>query len=478
LRAFVYDQWNAFHTKPRFAQLAGFAIGTELDEFLFNYGCGVGKTKQILDLIRFHRFRSAANRWLVLVPNVINIQSWEDQIEEHAPDLTFQPLVGSREVRHQLVNERVNIQILNYAGLQSYMTELEHGEGRKVNKSAARDFAGLFDGVVFDELHNIGNKQTLTYRLCRRLSRVCGFRYGATATLFGRDPTMMWTQYDLVDHGHTLGETLGLYRAAFFEAKDDLYRGIRFEFDRSKSLKLSRFIRHRSLRFTAEECGDIPAVNHVPERLTWGDEQLAFYNRLRGECKVLGKKVRLNPHTYTRMRQICSGYVGYSTEDDGKAKLVFEQNPKLERLLQIIDEMPIDTKIMVMHQYIYTGELICDALEKRKIRVAKLFGKVKDGAKQWRLFLEDPRYRVISAQYSRVAGGNPHKVASYMYFFESPPDPITRTQVEERLDRPGQPRKVFIYDPIMPNSFEEALHESLAEGIDFSEKVQSGKALA
>jgi superfamily II DNA or RNA helicase len=478
LKKYVYHHWANFYTRPRLAQLAGMAIGMEEKRFLFNYGCGVGKTKQIIDLIRYHRFASKANRWLVLIPNIINVQSWEDQIELHGQDLTYQALIGTRAQRHVMVNERVNIHLLNYAGLQSYMAENVKGEGRVVNKRAVRDFVDLYDGVIMDESHNLGNHDSLTFRLCRRLSKGLEFCYLSTATLFGRDPTMLWPQFYLVDHGYTLGETLGLYRSGFFNEVEEFNR-VEYAFDRKQERELSRFIRHRSLRYTAEECGDVPAVNPIRERLSWGEEQLAYYTRTRNELRLAGVgKVKLNPHAYTRMRQITSGYVGYSTEDDGKAKLVFDENPKLERLLQVIDNLAgAGTKLMIFHKFIFTGEIISEALAKRKIKVAKLFGNYGDGGKQWRMFLEGKDCPIIAAQYRRVAGGNPHYVASWMYFFESPEDPITRTQVVERLVRPGQPRKVNIWDPMMPNSVDEDILNALDEDEDFSKRVSEGRAL-
>lgn len=488
VREYVYELWNAFPTRPRLAQLVGLAIGMEQQEFLFNYDCGVGKSALLLWLAHIHSVHSEAKRWLVLVPNIVNIQAWEDQITEHAPYLIYEKLLGSREKRHQLVNQKAQVYLLNYAGLQSYMTQTKEVERKRKGKSemvvervinphAGDAFAEQFDGVIFDEIHNVGNKDSLTYWLCKRISKAVRFRYGSSATLFNYDPAMMWSQFDLVDQGYTLGETMGLFKAAFYYQREHDWKGVEEVFDEGKRKLLNEVIQHRSLFYSAAECGDVPKVSNIPERLTWSDEAKLYYDRVKEECKIAGQEARLNPNAYIRMRQITSGYVGYET-DDGRAKLVFDENPKLERLLQLIREIPPDCKIMVYHEYQFTHTLICDALAKRKIPFAELWGKSKDAAAQYSRFLEDHKCRIMVANYRMVAGGNPHKVCNYMYYFESPPDPITRKQSYERIVRPGQPRKAFCYDPHFPGDVGEKILMALKHGQNFYQQVVQGKAKA
>jgi len=41
----------------------------------------------------------------------------------------------------------------------------------------------------------------------------------------GRDPQVLWAQFNYCDHGETLGETLGIFRAAFFRAETNYWSG-------------------------------------------------------------------------------------------------------------------------------------------------------------------------------------------------------------------------------------------------------------
>jgi len=478
LEEHVYALWNAFYTKPWLHQLACFAIGIEQPQFLFNLDMGLGKSSVASSLVRYHKLRSGLKRTLVLVPNLVNIESWADQLNIHAPDLSYERLIGNKEQRFETINQRADIYLLNYAGLAVYMSELVKDEKkgnrrRVVNPESASDFAQMFNGVVFDETHNLGDSQSLIFRLCKRLSKSCEFRYGLTGTLFGRDPALMWPQFNLIDQGYTLGETLALFRAGFFHEVKNHWKisGVDYVFNENQADELHEFIQHRSIRYTDTECMDMPKRIYIPEVLTWGDEQLIYAKKL-----ISGHIGNLNPHIYISMRQIASGWVGYGDEEGKKAKLKFSENPKLDHLLQRIDQSPKDSKLIVWHQYIFTGELIRDALKKAKIGYAEMHGGVKDPGAQYRRFLDRPEVKVLVANYKAgSAGGNFQEVANYEYFFESPPDPITRSQAEKRVHRPGQKKRVYIYDPMMPNWIEKRILESLKEGRDLYEAVCEGK---
>ena len=482
LQEYVYDRWNAFHTEPWNHQLASFAIGMEQPQFIFNLFMGGGKTKLVADLIRFHKLRSGLKKVLVTVPNLINIETWANQLDRHAPDLTYERLEGDKDTRFDLISQRADIYLINYAGLPVYMTEISHEKdskgkslGRVVNPQAKKDFAAIFQGggLIMDELHNMGNSSSLTHRLLKSLSNKIEFRYGLTGTLFGRDPTIMQPQFSLIDSGYSLGETLALFRSAFCTEQAHPFKGVEYIFDESKADLLHGYIQHRSLRYEDYECTDMPKRIPIVEQLGWGDEQLLFYKRVLEDYKG----IKLNKNLYINLRQIVSGFVGYEDEEGAKAKIIFDDNPKADRLVQLVDEMPLDAKLVVVNQYIVTGQIIRDALDKAKVKYAQIWGKVKNPAAEFRKFIADPKCRVLQANYRSIGTGTDglQDVANYLVFFESPPDPITREQTERRIYRPGQKKRAFIYDLTLRNEIiANRILKYLAEGKDLQKAVNEG----
>ena len=249
IEAVVLPEFDDFHTEPWTHQLVCMALGIALPQFEFILDMGTGKTFSTLNLLQYHMLHNGLESTLVLVPSAVNVETWVKQIRRHRPNLRYVKLLGTQDERFQLLKEPADIYLMNYAGLMVYMAELEEkkkGE-RKINKMTpnkklVEDFLQRFNGVVFDESHYLGNPSSLVYRLCHRLSHHCTFRYGMTGTPFGRDPMRLWPQFQLVDHGATLGETLAVFRQAFFTSKVNFWGGAEWQFDAKKDALLHQLL--------------------------------------------------------------------------------------------------------------------------------------------------------------------------------------------------------------------------------------------
>lgn len=460
--------------KPYMHQLTCAAIGSDLFDFLFFLDMGAGKTALTFHLYRWHRKFNGLKRLLVLTPRAVNVQSWLDDAEINAPDLKCLPLLGNADDRHRLVREKADIYLLPYPGLQTYMTSLQDVRTKKgkkkkrkrmIDEDMVKEFLRHFDGVVFDESHKIGNHMALVYHECRRFTRAYRFRYAMTGTPFGKDPIRLWAQFHVVDDGKTLGNSLGLFRAAFFNAKETPW-ATEYEFDKRMDTALRRMIQHRSIYYAEDEYADVRPVSRQRVRLNFtvsADEQYkAVLQRIReshGEADELQS-------AYLRQRMVTSGFLSVKSEVGGRLTLEFEENPKLDMLEELLTNMPETAKAVVFHDYIFTGDMIGKRLTKIGLKYARLGGgATKDPADELRAFTRRADVRVLVANSeSGGTGLNFQRAASYIMFYESPVDPITRKQAEKRVDRPGQKRRVFIYDLILKGSVDEKILRYLKDG--------------
>src|SRR5512139_1162386 len=103
-----------------------------------------------------------------------------------------------------------------------------------------KELCGRFGTLVLDESSNVKNHWSKSFGLCRRLSRMIPHRYCLTGTPIDKDPQDFWSQFWLIDHGHSLGETLGLFRSAFFVEKPNYWGGFEYEFKQTMKRELSR----------------------------------------------------------------------------------------------------------------------------------------------------------------------------------------------------------------------------------------------
>jgi len=471
-----------FHTKPRIHQMVCTLIGVNQPRFLFSLDMGAGKTKIALDLIRHAKREGKLRRALVCVPHLINVGSWAMQIEEHAPDLSYCEFVGSRERRLELLNGRdFDIYLINYDGLSVFMSERFKKRGKSfegVSRQNAAAFAELFNFLVLDECHNVGNHQTLWWNMCNILSNAADFVYGMTGTPHGKKPDRLWPQFRIIDRGDTLGETLGLYHTAFYTPHKHHFAGIEWRFQRRMALKLHRIIQHRSLRYDEDELGSLPPVSRIKLPATMTTAQLTRYRQLTGELRA-AEDHNEREQVFIRTRQVTSGFLGARTEDGLRVEVAFEKSGKVLALEQFLLQLDESEKVVVFHEYTFSGKLIREMLARHKIPftgVGRFFNKL-DPRQELKRFMQDPRRRVWLAQNAAGAEGvdGLQKVCRYCIFFESPVSPITRRQAEKRVRRDGQKRRTFIYDIVVPKTVDTRILTSLAQGRDLFEAVCNGR---
>jgi len=461
--------------KPWDHQLACVYLGLQNPGFLFFLKMGSGKSAIALNIIRERMRQGQIKRTLVLVPNVVNITSWAAEIIKHAPELRVVKMNDNSRIKRQTqLKEDADIWVLNYAGLQSVMTRLEKKK-RIADVMMCNAVASMFDCVVYDESHKLGNVRTLTYKLCSELSKVIPFRYGMTGTPFGRDPMLLWSQFYLTDRGESLGFKYSLFRDVFFRKEQTPY-GIGFKYVFRQRMKgdLNRLIQNKAILYSMEECAvSMPKLVYTAMPLEPPKDMRMHFNRALEEAKAIrsGDYIALK-NVFMRMRQIASGFIRLKdVDDETKIDISFGFNPKLEALRELIDELPEDSKMVVFHDFIYTGKVISDMLTEEKVKYVRLYGGTREPGKVLDEFLNNPSVKILVANSVSGGTGVNLQVANYVVFFESPVSCIIRQQAECRCYRPGQTKTVWMYDLVMEGTWDERILQFIKEGKDLFEAI-------
>lgn len=470
-----------FSTYPRLHQLAGFLLGVQHKAYLFLWDMGLGKTKLSLDLAR-HAIRSKkAKRFLILVPNTSNIEAWREQVQTHSPTLRMVGMdVSGSEARQECLDSDSQIVVVTYMGLLALVCDHDRtGKRMVINKKKLKRVLGCFEGVVYDEITAAANPQSLTFRVCRHLSKHCTYRFGLTGTPFGRNLEDLWAQFYLIDFGETLGETLGLYRAGFFTEKQNYWSGWPvFEFNKKKAKLLHRVIRNRSLRYAESECLDLPGRTDIVKHVVFPEETWAYYERLSGEMREAQRDgdFKAIKGAFIRLRQLAAGFLRGKNAQGEDAEIVFSQNPKIDLLRESVAEVRQDRKLIIFHIFQKSGELISAALKQDKRAHVRLYGKTRNKGEVVRRFMSDPKCRILVCSSAGAYGLN-LQIANYAFFFESPTDPRVRQQMVARIARSGQRRKVFVTDIVMKNSADEKILGFVKEGKDLADAILEGEKL-
>jgi hypothetical protein len=323
-------------------------------------------------------------------------------------------------------------------------------------------FAG---GYLVHNSTKVGGVSTPTFRVCRAISKKAKYRYALAGRPFGRDPTPLWGQQWLVDQGETLGETLTLFRNAFFKEKRNYFGGYDYKFRKEMEDKLAEIMQHRSIAYSSGECLTLPKVTKIQEEVRLPEDARAYYEKAVAAIrKAKGNHIETK-NLFLRMRQLSSGFLGYKNDETGeKAQLVFPTNPKLDRMLDLIESVPYDRKFVIFYEFTHSGKTIHEALNDMGIKNGWLWAGTKDSRTMQRQFDDDPKMRGLVVNWRKGAMGPNWQVANYKFFFESPVSSIDREEAERRCFRQGQKLPGFMYDMMARGTVDARILEFHASG--------------
>lgn len=462
---------------------------------------GIGKTLFSMAAALYFRKVKVARRFLVLVPGNINLAEWESEHAAHCPSISMAVLSGSSADKWAIVRGggRPLLTVATYGGLVRMVCDkfIERGRGKWVLTASdaveageksklrpvpklVREIASTFDGLIMDETsadQAVQYRTSLAWRVCRQIAKDPARPVIAlSGTPFGRDPLPLWAQMFLVDGGESLGPTLGLFRAAFYKSKLNYWGGEEHEFKEKMSGELHRLLAHRSITIEADEASLPPVVARVrPIALPRDAEDYAIMAR----DAILAAKgnYQETKNAFLRMRQISSGFLGYTDDDTGKrAKFTFDECPKLEALTAKLQTVVGRYKAVVFHEFIYSGDRICRELDRVGIGYARAGAGNKKAIKAEReRFVSDPACRVFVMS-NRMAQGPNLQVAKYIEFFETPVDPKTRKQARRRVERQhSQHDRVFLTDYVVRGTYDARILKYLDQGRDLFDAIVRGR---
>ncbi len=477
-REVLEKELKQFRVKPVFKtdawdhQLACWILGMTFPEFLFLLDMGMGKTWIGLNIFIQLLREKKVTKGIVTVPRLINLGSWEEAVKKHT-DLSVTLVEGSIADKYeQLLHPTSDLTVIDYAGLQLALSKKVKGK-LVTNHYKAERVAKNFQIFIPDETHKARNGESKRYALLSGFSKRIKYHYGMTGTLFGRNPEEIFAQFELIDRGETFGNSLGLFREAFFTAKFNGF-GNEYIFNKDMYRTLFRFIQHRSIRYAEWENPNIPKHHFEKLLMDFGSEQREYYFKaLQGLIEAKGNPRQLDA-PYIRMKQITAGFLRWNEGDD-KHKVVFDENPKLDMLVKVITNNP-GSSFIVSHEFTDSGHLITKRLQELGIGYEWLYGGSKDKKHAVRRFLEDGSKEVfvMNSESGGTGTDGLQEKASILIFYESPESPLTRQQVIKRIVRPGNKKSCYIYDLVMRRSADAKILKFYEEGKSLHEAIVDG----
>ena len=293
----------------------------------------------------------------------------------------------------------------------------------------------------------------------------------------GRNPIDLWSQFYLIDKGATLGKHISIYREGFFEPKENFLGYTEWHFDKSKEEELNKKIANISLRYGEEEANDLPPLVRIPKYVNFVEENFDHYKSMINKLLEVKEDRTAFENTFIKLRQICSGFLSFKNPDDEKTIVDFEVNTKMNQLIEIIDSIPDNRKIVIFNEFTHSGDMIAKMLTSKKIKFERLYGGTKDKVKGKINFINDKSTRVflINNQSGGTALDGLQEVCNYVILYELPVSPIVFNQIVKRVHRTGQKNRTFMFSIIVKHSIEEKVLAFLKAGKNLFEALIEGK---
>jgi SNF2 family DNA or RNA helicase len=440
---------------------------------------GAGKTNLILTLLR-HRKLTSNPKAIVFVPSITSTETWLLETAKFAPELKCCALIGSSvENIETLKSTDFDLYVMCYQSAVAMVSlpTLIKGKSKWVlEPKLVTECFGSFDTVVMDESQKTKGSNTLTFKLCKVLSKNAEYVYGLTGTPSGRNLEDLWAQFYLIDFGDTLGPTIGFYRAVFFNIKRKFWGGFEFKFKKRLMPQLQRMIKNKSIRYSVDEFSDMPEKQYIKRYLTLPEGIKGYVKKAKDELKdaVTGRQHELAGNSYIQLRQLSSGFLTLRDAVE-TIKVKFDSNPKLDALCELIEGMPPECKAVVFHEFVFTNELISNRLKELKIDHARVWGGQRDQLGQLKKFREAPDCRVLIINSRSGSASLNLQFANYLVFFEQPTSAIDRQQAEARVWRSGQQRRVMIYDLFVNGTYDRRQFDANLEGKNLLQTLLDGK---
>lgn len=422
---------------------------------------GTGKTLAALWAYDYLKSEGLANKVLIISSLSTLERTWGDEIFGNFSHLNFHVLHGTRDRRLKLLDQDVDVYIINHDGIKT---------SGFVEAMAVRED---IDTIIVDEIAQAGrnagaDRWKMLNRLCNKQTprRI----WGMTGKPTPNAPTDAWAQCRLIAPGSV--------PPYFNRFKDTVMRqvGPFLWLPRENAMQVVHSVMQPSIRFTREQCVDLPPCVYQTRQVEMTSEQKKAYkemvNTLRAEVES-GEILAVNEAVKVgKLLQIACG-VAYAP---GGELVDIPSTPRIDAVKEIIEEA--EGKVIVFVPFVGVIEKVARELATwldpdEHIRKEldpnyeyEVVGIIHGGTSKHRRdeifkdFQMAGGRRVLVAQPAAMSHGLTLTQANTIVWYGAVWNNETYEQANGRITRPGQHRTQFIIN-IEGSAVERKLYDRL-----------------
>lgn len=420
-----YYEWQGKH-QPYIHQKETASFFTMYPRCFCLNGMGSGKTMSTLWAFDYLRRIGVVTRLLVLAPLSTLERTWIDEVFNSFPDLTYCVLHGTEEKREKLLKNDFDVYVINHDGIK--------------NKRILQMLIDRtdIDLIVIDEVASFRKANTERWKAAHKLVKSRSWVWGLTGTPTPKEPTDAWAQVRLINpsavpNAFTTFRDMTMRQAGPYKwiARDNASQTV------SDAMQ-------PAIRFSREDCIDLPPTTYLTRHAAMTDEQTRLYKSMMtqmaaeyedGKVSAVNAAVKSN-----KLLQIASGSV-YS-EDGGTMYLPCQ--PRLDVLLELVEGSA--SKVIVFVPFTGALDAVTEFLRGEGFSVENIHGGVSKGERDriFSAFQKQKDPHVIVANPAAMSHGLTLTAASTIIWFAPTMNNETYEQANMRIVRPGQTLNTLI----------------------------------
>lgn len=274
------------------------------------------------------------------------------------------------------------------------------------------------------------------------------------------------------------------YRSFYSFAANHLVYSDKFPGQIVRSLRtdhLAAKIQPYTYQVTKAECLDLPAKLYETRYCALTAEQVRRYRQAKDEILLLlDESEEYDPYIIFRLfgalQQIVCGYWNRRDPWTGRMERIEMEHHRVDILLAILRDVPVDEKVVVWSKYHYSIREIVAALRKTYgvDTAAEFHGRLSERERhaeidRWRA---DKSTRFLVATQTAGGHGLTLNEANHVVFYSNEFKYATRLQAEDRCHRIGQTRPVTYVDIVCTDTIDDRISAALARKANAAEEFR------
>jgi SNF2 family DNA or RNA helicase len=416
--------------------------------FCFNEQ-GTGKTASAIWAADFLMKQGKIKRALVICPLSIMDSAWRDDFFTFAPHRSVDVAYGESKKRKEIIRQGADFVVINYDGVEIVYDEIAKGG---------------FDLVIIDEATHYKNAQSKRWKILNKLMTDDTWLWMMTGTPAAQSPLDAYGLAKLINP-LSVPRFFGSFRDMVMTKASQF----RWVIKPSASALVFNALQP-AIRFTKEECLDLPDMTYVKRQVELTRQQKKYYDMLKkrmvmeingDEVSAVNAAVIMN-----KLLQISAGAV-YT---DGGDTLEFDIKHRYKVLREVIDES--SQKVLIFVPFKHTIDILTDKLRADGITTEVIRGDVPVARRTdiFKRFQEahDPRVLVIQPQ--AAAHGVTLTAANTVVWWGPTPSLEIYAQANARVHRAGQKHPCTVVQ-LQGSAVEKRVYSLLDKRIDVHTKM-------